>query len=85
MKTKTKHSDQTVSIAQVATVIPAEAEEKLVLEIRAELIEQIRTLAYHKWEEAGRPDGDGLEFWVLAEKEVVEWARPKTCCGGSCH
>lgn len=25
--------------------------------------------AYYKWEEAGRPDGRDLEFWLAAEKE----------------
>lgn len=30
----------------------------------------VRELAYHKWEEAGRPDGDGVEFWLDAESEL---------------
>jgi len=32
----------------------------------------VRELAYSKWEGAGRPDGDGVEYWVEAEKEVQE-------------
>jgi hypothetical protein len=37
--------------------------------------EQIRTLAYLKWEQAGRPDGRSDEFWLAAEQEIVdaEW------------
>lgn len=30
----------------------------------------IRELAYLKWEAAGRPPGDGVNFWVEAETEV---------------
>jgi hypothetical protein len=30
----------------------------------------IRVLAHSKWERAGRPSGDGLNFWLEAEREV---------------
>lgn len=43
---------------------PVEAESRLVTE------EEIRQLAHLKWEEAGRPDGDGLHFWFQAEHEL---------------
>jgi hypothetical protein len=29
----------------------------------------IRLAAYFKWEEAGRPCGDGVQFWLEAERE----------------
>jgi hypothetical protein len=32
--------------------------------------DEIRNLAYRKWEEAGCPDGDGLPFWLAAEHEL---------------
>lgn len=32
--------------------------------------EEICKLAYEKWEQAGRPHGDGKEFWVEAETEL---------------
>lgn len=32
--------------------------------------DQIRLLAYQKWEAAGRPGGDGVEFWCTAEREL---------------
>jgi Protein of unknown function (DUF2934) len=32
--------------------------------------EAIRERAYSKWEEAGRPEGDGIEFWLEAEREL---------------
>ncbi len=33
--------------------------------------EQIRMLAYCKWEVAGAPLSDGLEFWLEAERELT--------------
>ena len=32
--------------------------------------EQVRELAYRKWEAAGRPAGDGVGFWLEAEREL---------------
>lgn len=31
----------------------------------------IRTLAHAKWEAAGCPPGDGLDFWLAAEQELT--------------
>lgn len=31
--------------------------------------EAIRLCAYRKWESAGKPSGDGVEFWLAAEHE----------------
>jgi hypothetical protein len=33
--------------------------------------DHIRLRAYQKWEAAGKPDGDGLEFWLEAERELL--------------
>ena len=32
--------------------------------------EAVRARAYQLWEQAGRPDGDGAEFWLEAEREL---------------
>jgi hypothetical protein len=32
--------------------------------------EEIRARAYFLWEQAGRPEGDGTQFWLEAEKEL---------------
>ena len=32
--------------------------------------DDIRQLAYRRWEEAGRPEGDGTEYWLQAEREL---------------
>ena len=32
--------------------------------------EEIRIRAYHIWGVSGRPPGDGVEFWLKAEREL---------------
>jgi hypothetical protein len=32
--------------------------------------DEIRMRAYLKWEAAGRPCGDGMRFWLEAEREL---------------
>lgn len=34
--------------------------------------EDIRLSAYRKWEIAGKPIGDGSQFWLEAERELVQ-------------
>ena len=34
--------------------------------------EAIRLRAYQKWERTGRPEGDGVRFWMEAEKELMQ-------------
>ncbi len=38
---------------------------------RAPAAEEIRVRAYLRWEAAGRPPGDGSNFWVEAEQEMT--------------
>lgn len=33
---------------------------------------EISEIAYRKWQEAGEPQGDGVQFWLDAEKEWDE-------------
>ncbi|NBT57261.1 DUF2934 domain-containing protein [bacterium] len=37
-----------------------------------ETSELIRLRAYELWEQSGRPESDGVEFWLMAEKEVSQ-------------
>ena len=39
--------------------------------------ERIRARAYELWEQAGKPDGRGHEFWQQAEQTLreTEWLR----------
>ena len=34
--------------------------------------EDIRLCAYRKWESAGKPTGDGIQFWLEAEQELAQ-------------
>jgi hypothetical protein len=40
--------------------------------------DRIRELAYLKWEAAGYPNGDGVDFWLQAEEELSA-DLPSTC------
>ena len=46
----------------------------------------IRVRAYERWEAAGRPEGDGVQFWLEAEKELMAGnpltPRPAASLGG---
>ena len=33
--------------------------------------DDIRLCAYGKWERAGKPSGDGVQFWLEAERELM--------------
>jgi hypothetical protein len=33
--------------------------------------DDIRARAYSLWEEAGHPEGDGVEFWLRAERDLT--------------
>lgn len=33
--------------------------------------DEIRLRAYQKWEDAGKPSGDDLGFWLEAERELL--------------
>jgi Protein of unknown function (DUF2934) len=34
--------------------------------------EEIRIRAYQRWEAAGKPCSDGINFWLEAEKELLQ-------------
>ena len=39
--------------------------------------DEVRPLAYRKWEEAGCPACDGVEFWLAAETEILRRKKPR--------
>ena len=49
-------STASIDVVYVASVVSTDA---------------IRLYAYRKWENAGKPAGDGMPFWLEAEKELV--------------
>jgi hypothetical protein len=40
--------------------------------VEQDALEHIRRDAYLKWEAAGQPAGDGISFWLAAEREFLE-------------
>ena len=34
--------------------------------------DDVRLCAYRKWDSAGKPPGDGVQFWLEAEQEVTQ-------------
>ena len=34
--------------------------------------DEIRMAAYHRWESAGKPPGDGVHFWLEAERALLD-------------
>lgn len=66
-----KHHHQTETLAQPASAkSPGESEQ--VQKGTAKSQEVIRVHAYQKWEAAGKPNGDGVNFWLEAEQEVLQ-------------
>jgi hypothetical protein len=39
--------------------------------------DEVRPLAYQKWQEAGCPACDGVEFWLAAEIEILRRQKPR--------
>ena len=40
--------------------------------LRPVTADDVRLCAYRKWERAGKPPGDGVQFWLEAEQEVTQ-------------
>ena len=47
--------------------------------------EDIRLCAYQKWEAAGKPTGDGVQFWLEAEQELAKGKKEKFVQGDGWH
>jgi hypothetical protein len=54
-----------VPLAKYLTPVLAESKEALPV-----TEEQVRLHAYLKWEAAGKPPGDGVNFWLEAKREL---------------
>ena len=73
MKRAAKKSQETANRPAEASpqpVVNASTENNCVVEQDA--LEHIRRAAYCKWMDAGCPEGDGVQFWLAAEREFLE-------------
>ena len=51
----------------------------------SELCQQaIRDLAYAKWEQAGCPEGDGIDYWLMAEQELIACSEQPATASEEC-
>ncbi len=66
-----KHAFVTPTAADQTTTAVATVGDEQELSDLSVTSEAIRLCAYRKWESAGRPSGDGVEFWVEAEHELA--------------
>lgn len=69
-KTSTLPHRETYAVSGSVDQLSATSECDLV-ESPSEVTEDaIRERAYLAWEKAGYPEGDGVEFWIAAEKDL---------------
>jgi hypothetical protein len=64
-----KHPTPLQPARQTQTVIASDGKDHLAQSFSAE---DIRLIAYRKWEKAGKPTGDGVQFWLEAEYELMK-------------
>jgi hypothetical protein len=58
------------TVVDPTRVVEAEVMQQRCLHGGVSLEEATRVRAYQKWEQAGRPEGDGVPFWLEAESEL---------------
>ncbi len=74
--TRTERRRQTLSFADPTITVSLDSEHECVdvspsnQQLTDAHQEAIRLLAHEKWEAAGCPAGDGVDFWLEAEREV---------------
>ena len=87
----TRHHHKPATLAQAGAGKPRIPREAVVAssdnDHTAKLVsdEDIRLAAYQKWEAAGQPAGDGVQFWLQAEQELVQGRNEKRVQRGVCH
>lgn len=64
---RSNQEDNAIRSAKGDNAAPSEKEHKA-----RSCCEHVQELAYFKWQQAGCPDCDGVEFWLAAEAEIRE-------------
>jgi hypothetical protein len=70
MRTKKPVSKKASAITTDSSRLPATESVLVVVHGKVASREEIGLRAYLKWEAAGRPEGDGVGFWLDAETEL---------------
>lgn len=63
-------------VPPASTTQPAVAPIETNHRTRSVSADDIRLSAYGKWEWAGKPSGDGVQFWLEAEQELMHGNQP---------
>jgi hypothetical protein len=64
--------DSVASRDESDNVTSSDKDPNALLVSRIVAADDIRLCAYKKWESEGKPAGDGIRFWLDAEKEVAQ-------------
>jgi hypothetical protein len=78
----TAHSGPVVPTTTLKTVVTSGDKHH---NVQLVSVEDIRLCAYRKWEIAGKPPGDGIQFWLEAEHELRQWATTAAIAGAGGH
>ena len=79
MKTKKlirAEKDVTVSLTPAESLATGTLEEAACTGTTMPCEETVRQQAYEQWQAAGCPAGDGVKFWLEAEREIASQATP---------
>jgi len=71
-KPETERQPVSVRPATELTSADGSAEGLTVASNQAVSQDDIRAMAYLKWEAAGKPEGDGIPCWLEAERELLQ-------------
>jgi hypothetical protein len=78
-KRRTPEAETPLGVGDAQTTVSPQPDQSGARQNSQPTPDDIRQLAYEKWEAAGKPPGDGSEFWLQAEKELLDG----TVVGGS--
>jgi hypothetical protein len=70
------HRQKPTTPARARPTVPARAAQPAAAHetshhARSVCADDIRRRAYEKWERAGKPPGDGVQFWLEAEQDMM--------------
>ncbi len=70
-KRRTSGAETPLGVGEAQTTVTPQPEQSGAHTPSLPTPDDIRQLAYDKWEAAGRPPGDGSDFWLQAETELL--------------
>lgn len=84
MRTRTAHTSAPKHRHAKETPIEKSPVPALPTAVTPATCDEIRRLAYQKWEAAGQPLCDGVQFWLEAESDLLHHHVPKRDMNEQC-